>query len=501
MMVFLRAPPARSRRAPRALASSGQARRTRRESRRRSAVIGEDKHPREAARGFCRRCVATHRLERDAAAEAEARALMARIRAAGRLDFDREVPDPRFGVETMYEPGGGKMLGVLLAERAETSPGSTRNSTLDATREASRATSTKASNATKTKEIVVLKAFSGQMRGEWRVPGWAPPLCALTHDAPRYAEAHEKIAAATAAARARSAEVAEMEARLLDAREPWDARIREAAETAKEARRARRARRRAFSAQNARNAQNAQNAPTSARRLAFETQLAEESRADKREMARLREARAAATAPLESALAAAREDARGLRDAHRSMSASLLAEIFDSYRLPNFREAFGFGDRLRKRADTTGETQLAGLEGLESLESLEGLEGLEGLETRAREAPGATLAECFVADEAAAARAAEVSAEVSAARASLPCGCGDCCAPKLLAECALRGLKPLSIAEVWMGVSTREEGDREEGEFYGACRGRCRPILGHMLCGADALNPRTKEKLGGPIVL
>ena len=175
VMVFLRAPPARSRRAPRALASSGQARRTRRESRRRSAVIGEDKHPREAARGFCRRCVATHRLERDAAAEAEARALMARIRAAGRLDFDREVPDPRFGVETMYEPGGGKMLGVLLA-RAERLQAPRRNSTLDATREASRATSTKASNATKTKEIVVLKAFSGQMRGEWRVPGWAPPL-------------------------------------------------------------------------------------------------------------------------------------------------------------------------------------------------------------------------------------------------------------------------------------------------------------------------------------
>ena len=203
VMVFLRAPPARSRRAPRALASSGQARRTRRESRRRSAVIGEDKHPREAARGFCRRCMATHRLERDAAAEAEARALMARIRAAGRLDFDREVPDPRFGVETMYEPGGGKMLGVLLAERAETSPGSTRNSTLDATREAERATSTKASNATKTKEIVVLKAFSGQMRGEWHVPGWAPPLCALTHDAPRYAEAHEKSPPPPPPARAR----------------------------------------------------------------------------------------------------------------------------------------------------------------------------------------------------------------------------------------------------------------------------------------------------------
>ena len=284
-----------------------------------------------------------------------------------------------------------------------------------------------------------------------------------------------------------------MEARLLDAREPWDARIREAAETAKEARRARRARRRAFGAQNAQNAPtSARDARDDARQLAFETQLAEESRAGKREMARLREARAAATAPLDSALAAAREDARGLRDAHRSMSATLLAEIFDSYRLPNFREAFGFGDRVRKRADT-GET-------------LEGLEGLEGLETPAREAPGATLAECFVADEAAAARAAEgsaeVSAEVSAARASLPCGCGDCCAPKLLAECALRGLRPLSIAEVWMGVPTPGEGDREEGEFYGACRGRCRPILGHMLCGADALAKRTNVPVSrGPIVL
>ena len=48
-----------------------------------------------------------------------------------------------------------------------------------------------------------------------------------------------------------------------------------------------------------------------------------------------------------------------------------------------------------------------------------------------------------------------------------------------------------------MGVPTRAEGDREEGEFYGACRGRCRPILGHMLCGADEIQTR----IGGPIVL
>ena len=110
----------------------------------------------------------------DAAAEAEARALMARIRAAGRLDFDRDVPDPRFGVETMYEPGGGKMLGVLLAERAETSPGSTRHSTLDATREAStHLASTR--HRTRQRKSWSSRRSPGRMRGEWRVPGWAPP--------------------------------------------------------------------------------------------------------------------------------------------------------------------------------------------------------------------------------------------------------------------------------------------------------------------------------------
>ena len=486
VMVFLRAPPARSRRAPRALASSGQARRTRRESRRRSAVIGEDKHPREAARGFCRRCAATHRLERDAAAEAEARALMARIRAAGRLDFDRDVPDPRFGVETMYEPGGGKMLGVLLAERAETSPGSTRHSTLDATREAGRATSTKASKKNATKEIVVLKAFSGQMRGEWRVPGWAPPLCALTHDAPRYVGEHAKIAAATAAARARREAVAALETRLSAERETWDGQIREAAERVKEARNARRERRRAAAESKTKtndydDDDDETDETDETDRDTLEAELAEESRAGKRALARLRAARASATGPTESALAAAREDARRLRDEHRAMSAALLSEIFDSYRLPNFREAFGFGHLLvRDEADDRPK-------GFPS-----------------REAPGATLAECFVADEAAAEASAAGGGEVSSGRASLslPCGCGDCCAPKLLAECALRGLRPLSIAEVWMGVPTPGEGDREEGEFYGACRGRCRPILGHMLCGADALAKRTNvPQTRGPIVL
>ena len=136
------------------------------------------------------------------------------------------------------------------------------------------------------------------------------------------------------------------------------------------------------------------------------------------------------------------------------MSHVLLGQIFDSYRLPNFREDGGFGHRHSEGRVAEAADDFSG--------------GMSG----------ATLQEAFVSDE---------HQEISNAVANLPCGCGDCCAPKLLAEASRRGLVPLSIAEVWMGVPTAKEGYRQEGSFYGACRGRCRPILGHMLCGADKL--------------
>ena len=58
-----------------------------------------------------------HRLARTPVAEAEALSLVGRIQSEGRLDFDAEAPDPRFNVERLYETGGGKMIGVLLARR------------------------------------------------------------------------------------------------------------------------------------------------------------------------------------------------------------------------------------------------------------------------------------------------------------------------------------------------------------------------------------------------
>jgi tRNA pseudouridine32 synthase / 23S rRNA pseudouridine746 synthase len=61
-----------------------------------------------------------------------------------------------------------------------------------------------------------------------------------------------------------------------------------------------------------------------------------------------------------------------------------------------------------------------------------------------------------------------------------PTGTGDCCAPKLLQQAAVLGLKPLAMAEFWWGPA---QGDRKPGEFYGACTDRCQPIMGFLLSG------------------
>lgn len=65
-----------------------------------------------------------------------------------------------------------------------------------------------------------------------------------------------------------------------------------------------------------------------------------------------------------------------------------------------------------------------------------------------------------------------------------PSGSGECCAPKLLQAAYTLGLRPLCMAEFWMGRSPRDE-VREEGHYYPSCRSRCLPILGHMLKGLD----------------
>lgn len=61
-------------------------------------------------------------------------------------------------------------------------------------------------------------------------------------------------------------------------------------------------------------------------------------------------------------------------------------------------------------------------------------------------------------------------------------GAGDCAAPKLLQYAYLNGLRPVTMAEFWWGRPP-EATLRRHGYYYPACRGKCAPILGHMLNG------------------
>ena len=53
---------------------------------------------------------------------------------------------------------------------------------------------------------------------------------------------------------------------------------------------------------------------------------------------------------------------------------------------------------------------------------------------------------------------------------------------KLLQYAFLHGMRPISMGEFWWGDSPRGE-IRRHGEFYPSCKGKCAPILSHMLKG------------------
>ncbi len=65
-----------------------------------------------------------------------------------------------------------------------------------------------------------------------------------------------------------------------------------------------------------------------------------------------------------------------------------------------------------------------------------------------------------------------------------PAGAGDCSAPKLLQYAFSNDLKPIALGEFWWGISPKTE-IRKHQHFYPSCRGRCKPILAHMLAGID----------------
>lgn len=74
-----------------------------------------------------------------------------------------------------------------------------------------------------------------------------------------------------------------------------------------------------------------------------------------------------------------------------------------------------------------------------------------------------------------------------------PAGAGKCAAPKLLQQAYLHGWKPIAMAEFWWGDSPKTE-IRHHGHYYPACKGKCEPILQHMLQGLQVEeNPMLKR--------
>ena len=79
-----------------------------------------------------------------------------------------------------------------------------------------------------------------------------------------------------------------------------------------------------------------------------------------------------------------------------------------------------------------------------------------------------------------------------------PAGAGECALPKLLQYAYLHQLKPLAMAEFWWGDSPKNE-IRHHGYYYPSCKGKCEPILQHMLQGLEIdenplLNPVHEEE-------
>jgi tRNA pseudouridine32 synthase/23S rRNA pseudouridine746 synthase len=75
-----------------------------------------------------------------------------------------------------------------------------------------------------------------------------------------------------------------------------------------------------------------------------------------------------------------------------------------------------------------------------------------------------------------------------------PAGAGECAAPKLFQFAFLTDLEPICMAEFWWGMPPDSE-VRVHRQYYPACRGKCEPILNHMLSASSVeLNPLNSQK-------
>jgi hypothetical protein len=102
--------------------------------------------PEPACFGYCRSCGKTHFLMHGNARQ-HCFALMNTLEEKGRIDFHLPAlhADPRLSSDYLFDEARGQMFGMLECEDRDG-------------------------------QIIILKAFSGQYNGNWKVEGWAPPL-------------------------------------------------------------------------------------------------------------------------------------------------------------------------------------------------------------------------------------------------------------------------------------------------------------------------------------
>ena len=233
------------------------------------------------------------------------------------MDYDATIADARFDATRLETEG--KMIGALVGTRRGTG------------------------------ERVTLKAFSGQLFGEWRVEGWAPPVGELTHDTAYYKSEHGKIKALSE----RIAK-AEMEERMTRAevREATAARDDEAKALAAEAKRAKEARRRA-------RADGASDATVEA--------LDEESRASKRAMSTLKKARDAAVAPKLEILARLRARIDDMKSERKALSRALQDKIWDRLQITEHRRGSSSASRRVSSARRRASVRVRGLRRAQTL--------------------------------------------------------------------------------------------------------------------------------------
>lgn len=81
-----------------------------------------------------------------------------------------------------------------------------------------------------------------------------------------------------------------------------------------------------------------------------------------------------------------------------------------------------------------------------------------------------------------------------------PGGAGECAGPKLLQYAFANSLTPVAMAEFWWGSSPKTE-IRHHGHYYPPCKGKCEPILAHMLHGMAVKHPEKKNESPNPLSL